>query len=690
MKGNENGKKGKKGRAPQGQHHAVDSVKQDLLADSDEEGKAGRRDESIKINKAFAERYEQRKRKELLSKHKELLEELSEESTSEEEDEDGALLTPQVEKKLLKVLSLIRRKDAKIYNPNKVFFKDSDFEREDQKEEEAAKPMRYRDVMRRTLTEEGASAFVDEDEEVERQRHKTTEPTYHEELASLKKSFLEAAEAAEAEDGGLLQMKTKGREDEEQEEREYKQFLDSKGAHKHADSEAVLARFWTDDESLDAGERFLRDYILNQAWREDKAIPAWQAASGVDDEEDCRQLEEAEAFEASYNFRFEEEGGCEIQGHPRVVADSVRQVDDKRKRARERKSQQKQEEQIRRQEELKRLKSLKRDEITAKIKHIQEVGGLDDATVKSVLNLDADFDPEAHDAEMQQLFGKEYDAEQEGRSCLEMPESCADILSTAHETTAETLTKKQRKLLKLQKKRQRQNEAVEGYAEEDTQHQDAVKPEQRERRTDAGCRNGEQPEGDEATQAEWWMCDACGKGIRGGKKRFDCTTCDNFTLCKVCFRNVRHPHQLVRRTVPLHCSPPKDFEMAAPTSEASAELSDLLDEYFQLDYEDIIGGDLPTRFKYRKVEPGNYGLTTEEILNSTDAELNSKVSLKKLAPYREQEKGDNTASKPWFQQRRNKYDEGYHADSKMKRRDRTERTMTPFGVRQDRLKAYDA
>ena len=53
-----------------------------------------------------------------------------------------------------------------------------------------------------------------------------------------------------------------------------------------------------------------------------------------------------------------------------------------------------------------------------------------------------------------------------------------------------------------------------------------------------------------------------------------------------------------------------------------------MDEYYGLDYEDLIGGDLPTRFKYRQVDPTGYGITDQEILHEDERSLSKRVPLR--------------------------------------------------------------
>ena len=145
----------------------------------------------------------------------------------------------------------------------------------------------------------------------------------------------------------------------------------------------------------------------------------------LEDEDEFDEV--AERFESSYNFRFEEPDAAHIPSFPRAVESVRRSTEhaERRQAARERRRERKEAEKVQRREEVKRLKGLKTREMEAKLERIGKEGGwtrgqgvshlrflsllldiFDDRrgilvyAALEALDLDGDWDAEAHDRQM--------------------------------------------------------------------------------------------------------------------------------------------------------------------------------------------------------------------------------------------------------------------------------------------------
>ncbi|KAI0657658.1 KRI1-like family C-terminal-domain-containing protein [Cubamyces menziesii] len=591
---------------------------------------------TLTINEHYAKAFEYRKEREELAKLKEkygsdIDEDAEDDEDSEEaesEDEDGEELTPAVDAAILRTLARIKRKDPAIYEQGKDIFEEEKQRTQDvqitrRANKDKSKPVTMRQHALASALEDAQS------------RSPSPQPLTHmEEQEELRKETISAFHTAvkpqdDVEEDDFLVPREKTKDEIEQEEEEYRAFLqrevgedltglvtvdpDSAGILDGADEEEPVggkkkkAKQEEKKEKKPAknkqeeDQEFLMNYILNRGWIDKSArrLPTYKEitgskkgkgkseagsdteASGSESDEDRHSAgggpdasldeddfdEVADRFESSYNFRFEEPGAADIARYPRNIPDVVRRQDTARKEAREKKKARKEEELLKKKEEVKRLKALKMKEIRAKLERISHEGGkkLEETEALQELDLEGEWDPSKHDQQMAKIFAN--DSVEDGDVDEEKPHWDDDIdIGDIVPPEEEDGDSKKKKKKKKKKKDEDEDGMDEGGVDIDEMDAEVERP--------------------PADEEEW-------DGTEEMRKR---------------------------------------------------KLEEYMDEIYGLDFNDMVAG-MPTRFKYTKVEPQNFGLTPAEILMATDAELNSYMGVKKLAPYRKEGKGRTWDSK---------------------------------------------
>ncbi|XP_056263536.1 protein KRI1 homolog [Pseudoliparis swirei] len=564
------------------------------------------------VNSKFAQKYDRYRQKEELQRLKDRYgdEESSESSSGDSEVE----LDPEVERDFYRTLSLLKKKDPKIYQADAKFYSEnaSTGDEKPSTSKKVEKPMYLRDYERKVILEKEGK-FEDEDdsddeEEAARRLERAASPSYIQEQRELKDGFRKFIQDSEDEgeeeasegagQSGFLTRRIKTREETDKEEEDYVDWLkghtDLEGPEEVKDMK-YLRDYWNDP-ALDERERFLRDYFLNKGYLDKDAeggndrIPTYEEVLQDDVEDSAEEgetfLEQQEDFERKYNFRYEEPDSQKIKTYPRSIATSVRSKDERRKLKRDEVKERKDKEKEQKRENLKQLKNLKRNEIMEKLKKLQELTGNEQLAFDQT-DLEGEFDPQQHDQLMQKFFGNEY----YGREEEEKPQFDDEELEEPWNW--DTWTGEDRG-------EHHDYGASEPHCDDDNFIMDAdYDPNQQ---TASQAKKKKQKERKKMKKDDLPQM---------GKKR-----------------KKSHFAEVVTKSKPVFDPQEKSFEQ-------------YLDEYYKLDYEDIID-DLPCRFRYRQVLANDFGLSTDEILHADDKELNTWCSLKKTCMFRsdKEEKSD--------------------------------------------------
>ena len=566
-------------------------------------------DNKLVINKRYAQQFERRQQRLDLQRAADSSSSNSEtDEDDEEEDDQGHLLTTRLDTDIAKTLHALRTKDARIYNPHVRFFA-SDDEEDDDSDSDGTNPQprrhqpkRYKDVVREQALAQ-MQQDNDDDDDAESNPKKDATPTsdhhrlaYDTEQQAIRQSFLQTIrdndKHSDNDDDLLVVVKPQTPAEPDADEAAFVAEMHKLQQSTSTTTTDAANKLKDPKGEVDDGEQFLFRYFQQRAWKEkddsdddsssstsepdkkDQSVPIKQTAGRDDDDDDASldQLDQTDDFEAQYNFRFEDVAAATTaSGADYSLVSYARHHHDDSLRRTD----------TRRREQRAARKARKEAARKAKEEELKRLKNLKKQEmqrklrqVKQVMGLaTSSSDGDAGDVDEAAIL-----------KLMEGDYDPEDFERKMQETFGDNY-----------------------YAQEDKEWKTDVDVRESLRKDEDGNllvgQDGE--EGglydDDATEEEqdhdeYWKDDDDEMGDEGDAEA-----------------------------------------MNAEEGETQLEKklkSKMQEELYKLDYEDIVAG-MPTRFKYRQVEANDYGLTTEEILLARDSTLKQYVSLKKMAPYRE-------------------------------------------------------
>lgn len=557
-----------------------DSASSSSSEDDQDDGGA-----TLEINPEFARRFEHNKKREELERLQAKYGENgdkddSESSTDESEDDEGLLVTEDLDAEISATLKAIKNKDPRIYDKEAVFYKPFDPATAAAADEKKEKPMFLRDYHRERYLKGDVGADEDEDADAPK--------TYAQEQADLKSTIVSAMHAA---------VDDEEWSDDDEFLKPAKKEAEAKPAENgmHPSRAAAIKLTEVDVAVADKDpETYLEKFMSSKAW----APPAgskWEAFDSDDEDDDGVDI--ADEIEHAYNIRFEDPTKSNeiLQTYSRKMADkkSVRKEElTGRKRLRQLEKEKKEAEKKKREEERARLRRLKIDEVSGRLAKIKEAAGihgkdLDDEDWLKFLA--EDYEDGKWEEEMTKRFGDNYYAEADDAA------SIGSLASDNEEDEEEDADADKKSKKKLKKPKW----------DDDIDIKDIIPDFEVEDVPNAALADADAaaaPSDDDEDNSD---------SDRPSKKKRKTT------------KDVKKDRIAAKREA----------------KQELAKIEALVDAKMDIDNPRVLAEKKTSGFRYRETSPTSFGLTPRDILLApSDAALNEFAGLKKLASFRDADK----------------------------------------------------